>query len=108
MKVTINEYNQIQLEEVFNTIFLKTPDGEEVGIAMRDGGFELCYGNTAYRIKDGEIEALRHISGTPIESEIPVSPFGTACNFYRSHPHLTSSECLNCGRFEHEHNKFQQ
>lgn len=106
MKITVNEFKQIQLEEVFNSISLKTPDGEELGVAMRDGGFELYYGDTAYRVKDGKIEALRYISGTPVEDEVPVSPLGNPCTLYEPDPNLTASTCKHCGRPEIEHNKF--
>jgi len=37
MKLTTNEQGVIQLEEVFNGIILKTKDGEEMTICMRDG-----------------------------------------------------------------------
>ena len=43
MKLTTTENNEIQLEEVFNSIILKTSDGEEMAICMRDTGFEFKY-----------------------------------------------------------------
>lgn len=43
MKISVNEDNNIQLEDVFVTIVLKTRDGEEMSICMRDTGFEFKY-----------------------------------------------------------------
>jgi len=35
MKITVNQNNEIQLEEVYNSIVLKTKNGEEIAICMR-------------------------------------------------------------------------
>ena len=56
MKVTVNQDNTIQLEEVFNSIVLKTKDGEEVAICMRDSGFEFKYQGEWYFAKEGYVE----------------------------------------------------
>ena len=40
MKVSIEDGN-IVLEEVFSGILLRTPEGNEIGICMRDGTFEI-------------------------------------------------------------------
>jgi hypothetical protein len=53
MKLTTNEQGVIQLEEVFNGIILKTKDGEEMTICMRDGGFEFRYQGERYFAKEG-------------------------------------------------------
>jgi len=53
MKVTTNEQGVIQLEEVFSGIILKTPDGEEMTICMRDSGFEINYQGEWYFAKEG-------------------------------------------------------
>ena len=53
MKLTINEENKIQLENVFNSIILKTKDGEKISICMRDSGFEFKYQGEWYFAKDG-------------------------------------------------------
>jgi hypothetical protein len=46
----------IQLEEVFNSIVLKTTDGEEMAICMRDSGFEFKYQGEWYFAKEGYVE----------------------------------------------------
>jgi hypothetical protein len=53
MEVTVNEHGSIQLEEVFNGVTLKTPDGEIMGICMRDSGFEFNYQGEWYFAKQG-------------------------------------------------------
>lgn len=58
MKLTVNKDNAIQLEEVFNSIILKTKDGEEMAICMRDTGFEFNYQGEWYFAKEGYVEAF--------------------------------------------------
>lgn len=53
MKITTNKNGVIQLEEVFNGIILKTKDGEEMSICMRDSGFEFNYQGEWYIAKQG-------------------------------------------------------
>ena len=55
MKLTTTENNEIQLEEVFNSIILKTADGEEMAICMRDTGFEFKYQGEWYFAKQGQV-----------------------------------------------------
>ena len=59
MKVTVLEDFTIQLEEVFNSIVLKTEDGEEMTICMRDSGFEFKYQGEWYFAKEGYVEPFR-------------------------------------------------
>ena len=56
MKITVNEENEIQFEEVFNGISLKTIDGEKLSICMRDSGFEFNYQGKMYFAKEGYVE----------------------------------------------------
>jgi hypothetical protein len=56
MKVSVNEDNNVQLEEVFNPIVLKTQDGEVLSICMRDSGFEFKYQGEWYFAKEGYVE----------------------------------------------------
>jgi hypothetical protein len=53
------------LEHVYSGILLRTEDGEEMGICMRDGGFEFSYSGNWYRAVGGTIEKM----GPVIESE---------------------------------------
>jgi hypothetical protein len=62
MKVTTNEIGVIQLEEVFNSIVLKTKDGEQMGICMRDSGFEFNYQGEWYFAKEGFVEPFKRSS----------------------------------------------
>jgi hypothetical protein len=59
MKVTTNEQGVIQLEEVFSGIILKTPDGEEMTICMRDSGFEINYQGEWYFAKEGFVKPFK-------------------------------------------------
>lgn len=74
MKIDINEYRQIRLIEVFDTIELQSTSGESIFVCMRDGGFEIMvestqaknvYGKksyTPYAIRDGQISPLAAMS----------------------------------------------
>lgn len=59
MKLTVNENNQVQLEEVFTPITLKTADGELLSISMRDSGFEFQYQGEWYFAKQGYLEPFK-------------------------------------------------
>jgi hypothetical protein len=59
MKVTVNQDKTIQLEDVFNSIVLKTKNGEEMTICMRDSGFEFKYQDEWYFAKEGSLEPFR-------------------------------------------------
>jgi hypothetical protein len=41
MKISVTEKYDIQLEEVYNGVILKTKEGNTVGICMRDDTFEF-------------------------------------------------------------------
>jgi len=56
MKMSVTENDVILLEEVFNSITLKTTDGEEMSICMRDSGFEFKYQGEHYTAKEGRID----------------------------------------------------
>jgi hypothetical protein len=58
MKITVNEENEIQFEEVFIGITLKTNDGEKLSICMRDSGFEFNYQGKMYFAKEGYVEPI--------------------------------------------------
>lgn len=59
MKLEINEEGVIQLEEVYNSIVLKT-ENETFSICMRDGGFEFKYNGQWYYALNGSIVKLDH------------------------------------------------
>ena len=55
MKITTSDNNEIQIEEVNNSITLKTTDGEQMIIWMRDTGFEFKYQGEWYFAKEGQV-----------------------------------------------------
>ena len=89
MKLTLDKYNYLQFEEVFNPIIFKTKDGEEMIICMRDSGFEFTYNGEPYFAKEGHLEPLhksvrgnylveqKHIENEDISSIKRTIPYGT-------------------------------
>lgn len=69
MKITVNEHRDIQLEEVYNSIVLKTRDGEEMAICMRDSGFEFKYQGEWYSAQQGLIKKMKRLK-SKFEKEI--------------------------------------
>ena len=75
MKVTTNEQGVIQLEEVFNGITLKTKNGEQMSICMRDTDFELKYQGKWYSAQQGVIEPVEITTSTLQEAQFLVNRF---------------------------------
>lgn len=72
MKITTTENNDIQLEEVFNRIILKTADGEEMAICMRDSGFEFKYQGEMYFAKEGQVRPFhKSVRGNYLVDQTP-------------------------------------
>ena len=79
MKITVNEENIMQLEEVFNSVVLKTSDGEEMAICMRDSGFEFKYQGKWYFAKEGYVEPFNlSVRGNPLVDQTHQEE-GTVC-----------------------------
>ena len=79
MKITVNEENTMQLEEVFNSVVLKTSEGEEMAICMRDSGFEFKYQGKWYFAKEGYVEPFNlSVRGNPLVDQTHQEE-GTAC-----------------------------
>ena len=57
MKIRVGEFGELILEEVFNSITLKT-EHEEFAVCMRDSGFEFRYLDKWYEAKDGQLREL--------------------------------------------------
>ena len=55
MKIEVNEHGTIVLKEVYNPIKLVTNANETLIITMRDTGFEICYENEFYDLKEGKV-----------------------------------------------------
>lgn len=68
MKVEIKD-NKIILKEVYNGIILETIDGKQLGICMRDSGFEMKLDNGDWHMIESESDFL--IKPTPLQSTDP-------------------------------------
>lgn len=79
MKVTVNEQKVIQLEELFNGITLKTPDGEEMHICMRDSGFEFIYESQKYSAQKGIIQEVNIKTDSNVDESMPCT-----CSYCKS------------------------
>jgi len=55
MKISVNENNNIEFEEIYTPISFKTRDGETLAITMRDSGFEFFYQDEWYCAKNGKV-----------------------------------------------------
>jgi hypothetical protein len=60
MKISVNQDDLLQLEQVYLPIKLVSDDKEEMTIVMRDSGFEFKYQGTWYSAKDGEVELIKN------------------------------------------------
>ncbi len=59
MKVEVNEHGTIILKEVFNPVKLITSDDETLIVTMRDSGYEVCYENEFYELKQGIVKNMK-------------------------------------------------
>lgn len=59
MKIFVNDKNTIQIEDCFESISLKSPNGEMFHIAMRDGAFEFFYNDKLFYAKDGTVAEFK-------------------------------------------------
>lgn len=56
MKINISEDGYVELCDVYNPVYLKTDDGEQMNICMRDSGFEFEYMDKIYSAQEGIIK----------------------------------------------------
>ena len=103
MKLTVGEHGVIQLEEVFNPILLKTTDGSEITIAMRDGTLEVTYKGVTYAFGDSILPLWS--TDQPINDGEVTGPSVQYINgcFYESDG-TTSMNCKHCGQSKFTHN----
>jgi hypothetical protein len=59
MKISVNQDDSFQLEQVYLPITLVTDDKEEMTIVMRDSGFEFKYQGDWYEAKNGKVELIK-------------------------------------------------
>jgi len=70
MKISVNQDDSFQLEQVYLPITLLSDDKEEMTIVMRDSGFEFKYQGTWYSAKDGEVEAMKKSLPIALDGEL--------------------------------------
>lgn len=58
MKIVIKEDGSRVFKKVYSGILLESDDGEEIGICMRDTGFEFNYQGVWYEAKDGVVRKM--------------------------------------------------
>jgi hypothetical protein len=95
MKISVNQDDLFQLEEVYLPIVLVSDDKEEMSIIMRDSGFEFKYQGDWYMAKNGVVELLKKqdLSGAIKESpDMATAPYKTpdAVDFMELDPTLQS------------------
>ena len=56
MRIDVSEDGYIELRNVYNPVYLRTDDGEEMNICMRDSGFEFEYMGKKYSAQEGKID----------------------------------------------------
>lgn len=54
----VDDSGSVALKKVFSGIGFLSPAGEKLGVCMRDGGFEINYGGSWYRLNGGIVEKL--------------------------------------------------
>lgn len=74
MKIEVNEHGTIVLKEVFNPIKLQTIDNETLIVMMKDSGYEICYENKWYELKQGNIKPLKNQNTINLQIEIQNQP----------------------------------
>jgi hypothetical protein len=98
MKIEVNEHGTIVLKEVFNPIKLQTPNRETLIITMRDSGYEICYENEFYELKQGNtISTVNKEVPMRIESDDFLGEYNvTGC--CGGGPVTRENYCPNCGK----------
>lgn len=43
----------VRLQNIYSGVGFLSPDGEELGLCMRDGGYEITYNGKVYELKGG-------------------------------------------------------
>jgi hypothetical protein len=94
MDITVNENGSIQLGKVYNSVVLKTDDGEEMVICMRDSGFEFTYQGSKYSAQKGEIDLVQ-----PVEDNVHFDP----CPKCGSHLKSASGGGVKCSNGKCDH-----
>ena len=78
MKIQAGEDYTLIVTEVYNGLLLKTEEGQELGVCMRDGAFEVSINGHWYTARDSTIVPW------PIPKEPVDGPVTADCT---EHPH---------------------
>lgn len=75
MEVTTDENRNLVFEKVFTPVIFKSAEGEELGIVMRDTGFEFKYQGKWYEAKEGQVREMG-LKDLPVDAfeEVPNTP----------------------------------
>lgn len=55
MKIEVNESGRLELSEINTIITLKASEENELKLTVRDGGFEILYGDNRYTSEGTEL-----------------------------------------------------
>lgn len=58
MKIEVGENHEIVLKEVFSGVLLESINKEQIGVCMRDSGFEVTYNGDVYSFQQGTVTNL--------------------------------------------------
>ena len=64
MKIVEKDNGEIVFTKVFSGMLLETEDGEQLGICMRDTGFEFNYMGIWYEAKEGVVRKMTDYNNT--------------------------------------------
>jgi len=95
MKISATEEHGILLEEIFNAITLRTKDGEELSISMRDSGFEFYYQSKWYFAKEGYVGSFNENNRMNVLVDNNIMD-KYDCIEHRARSYNNSKTCLNC------------
>ena len=71
MRIEISPDRELVIKEVFSGVLLISDSGEEMGICMRDSGFEFTYAGAYYEAKTGKLSRLDQAKKTKEDQNDP-------------------------------------
>jgi len=98
MKIEVQDDRSIALKEVFSGVLFISPSGEELGICMRDSGFEFQYSDTWYEAKNGQLRLLSPQATAPSKARQPVESKGEACHWSQIEDGDDDNWSTSCGQ----------
>ncbi len=76
MKITHGK-DYFVIEDIYSGVLLRSPDKEEFGICMRDGGFEFQYGAEQYSAVNGVLCNMKNLIKKQVPTENGQTTGGT-------------------------------